>query len=196
MAFGEVDGLGGTEPVPGQLPYCAFPGDPRDPSRASATCRWPEACGGIEVLVERALNEGVGEGEVSGGVGEVDAEGDRRPPRPGRRGRHPLRDRRRHQKIEVEVPTDHGGNGRNRPASLPSRSTLAPITSRTESGSAVTSRVASGSHQRALSDGSRFHQVAEHLAHEERIAVGLEVDGVGQSHGFVRSRTGDRPPTP
>ena len=84
-----------------------------------------------------------------------------------------------------------------RPAPSPRRATRAPMTSRTLSGRAISIeavlRPPTG--PGVLVDGAGLGQVAQHLAHEERVAVGLAVDGVGQAHGRVAEGRGrPRPP--
>ena len=81
-----------------------------------------------------------------------------------------------------------------RPASLRQVARpVAPITSRTLSGRAICSREHFGhpSPGGVLVDRPGLGQMAQHLAHEERVAVGLAIHRVGKAHpGVIEGVTG------
>jgi hypothetical protein len=149
-----------------------------------------------EVLVEGVLDEGVGEAVApwsprdfsdQGGVLGLVEEVDEPRPRP------------------TPVVAASRSRSKSRPitdavestlvASSPRRARRDPMTARTLWGRAnwpfgVVGRPAPGV---VLVDRSRLGQVAQHLGHEERVAVGLPVDLVGQSHpGVVEPVPGGR----
>ena len=187
--LGEVDGLGGVEPVAGQL---------ADPCPGAVAAQVLERfgdlpvragpAGGTEILVQGVLDEGVGEVVVPGRVGELAHQG---------RGGGGVEDveqlvlamfrlarasRSRSKSRPITAASDN-----TRSASGPSRPTRAPITSRTLSGSADLLEGVGGdpSAGGVLGDRPGLGEVAEHLAHEERVAVGLAIHRVGETHGGV-----------
>ena len=186
--LGQVDGLGGTEPVAGQLT------DPGPGTVAAEVLQRlghlpvrPRPTGGTEVLVQRVLDEGVGEAVVPRGVGELAHQG---------RGRRGVEDVEQlvfrclggpGQHIEVEVPADHRGQ-RQHPLGVVSQS---PDPCADHHPDAVGQRhlfegvrcdpPAGG----VLVDRPRLGEVTEHLGHEERVAVGLAIHRMGETHGRV-----------
>ena len=96
--------------------------------------------------------------------------------------------RRPGQEVEIEVPADDRRHREDPPGFLARVArTLAPITSRTDvgQGRGVECVLGHPPSVGVLTDRAGLDQVAQHLAHEERVAVGLSVDGVGQAHGGI-----------
>ena len=137
--LGEVDGLGGAEPVAGQLTHSWARAGPRRGLKASATCRCARARRvGPRSSYKRVLDEGVGEVVAARGVGQLAHQGD------GRRGVEDVEQlvlgglRGPGQHVEVEVAADDRRQ-RQHPLGVgpESRRPGAPITSRTLSGRAI-----------------------------------------------------------
>ena len=198
MALVDVDGLGGCNPMAGQLAHpCARPIATQSFEGLGHLPVRPGPAVGTQVFVQRVLDQGVGEVVATRRVGFLTNEG---------RGRGASRmSRSSSSAVSVARASKSRSKSRpitaaiesTRPASLPRRTTRAPITSRTQSGRAVGVEGVLGypAPCGVLVDGPRLDQVAQHLAHEERVAVGLAVDGMGEPHpGIVESVPGCRPP--
>ena len=191
--LGQVDGLGGAEPVAGQLADPCPGAVPAEVfERFGDLPVRPGPAGGTEVLVQGVLDERVREVVAPGRVGELAHQ---------RRGRGGVED------VEQLVlgrlgRTGEHDRGRSRGRSprrstaparrlVPSRPTRAPITSRTLSGKRRSARAVSSATQRpvgVLGDRAGLGEVAQHLAHEERVAVGLAIHARGRDPPPASSR--------
>ena len=147
---------------------------------------------GPEVLVQRVLNQRVGEA-VPARVSPSSRTRDTarrlrgcREPLLGRLRRRARRSRSKSRPITAAIDNT-------RPASSPRRPTRAPITSRTLSGRVICSSGSATHRPLLLVDRARLRQMAQHLADEERVAVGLAIHGGGEAHRrVVEGVTGSR----
>ena len=145
----------------------------------------PGPAGGTQILVQGVLDEGVGEGVVPG----VSASS-----RTRRRGRRGVEDVEQRRLPMCRVARASTSRSKSRPitaasdntcsASGPSRPTRAPITTRTLSGKAIVFDRVRGDHRPVASweIAPVSDEVAEDLAHEERVAVGLPMQRMGETH--------------
>ena len=160
----------------------------RDPRtlRQPADGRGPGGCC-PDPVVQRVLDEGVGEAVVPRRACEF--------PHKGRRGRgvedveqlvfRCLRGPGQH--VEVEVPADHRGQ-RQHPFGVGSQAADSCADHHTDAvgqGHLFEGVACDPSAASVLVDGSRLGEVTEHLGHEERVAVGLAVHGMGETYGRV-----------
>ena len=147
----------------------------------------PRPAGRSEVLGEGVLDEGVGEVEPSRAIRQLPHEGHRR------RGIEHVEDvifgavGRDSQEVEIEVPADDGRHREDPPCFLAEAEHPGPdhFAHRVGQGRGVERVLGHPPSFGVLTDSARLDQVAKHLAHEERVAVGLPVDGVGQAHGGI-----------
>ncbi len=129
----------------------------------------------------------MGEVEPSRGVRQFPHEGHRR------RGIEHVQNvvlravRRDRQELEIEVPSDDGCRREDPPGLLAEPEHPGPdhFAYRVGQGRGVECVLGHPASFAVLTDGARFEQMAKHLGHEERVAVGLAVDGVGQAHGGI-----------
>ncbi len=193
--LGQVDGLGGAEPVPGQLTdACAGTITAEGFEGLADLSMCTRSTVGPEVFVEGALNERVGE-VVTARVGHLAHQGHR-----DRRVEHVEKVifrglRCPGQNIEVEVAADHGCDREDALGLL----SEAPDPRTDHFADAVGQRgsvegvVRDPTPVRVLGDRTGLGQMPQHFADEERIAVGLAIHRVGQpDRRVVEGVTGGR----
>ena len=180
-----------ADPDPGAIPAEVLQGLGHLPVR-------PGPAGGTQVFVQGVLDEGVGEGVAPGGVGQLAHQGH------GGRGVEDVEQLvlgglgRPGQEIEIEVPTDDRRQRQHPPGVLaqshhPGPDHLAHAVGQGHRVQGVLRRPPS---RRRPDRWRRSRQMAQHLAHEEGVAVGLSIDGVGETHaGIVKRRARPAPPS-
>ena len=147
----------------------------------------PRPTGAAEILVQGVLDEGVGEAVAASGVAKFPHQ---------RRGRSGVEDVEQFvfrclggtgEHIEIEVPANHRGQRQHPPGVVPESPD--PCTNHhpdaVGQGHLFEGVRSDPPTSGVLVDRPRFREVAKQLGHEERVAVGLAMHRIGETHRRV-----------